>query len=341
LPPEVFSATVVIGPLPAAYIKEEHQLSEVAVNPLVVLETERTVRLARGGRLLPWLGPALRGLTGGRLRARACRLSVAEQISRWKNCAGCPHMHGCAYGEVYEPDPPAGLHLLAGWENAARPLVVSPAFPMPEDGRVGLTFPVTVAFIGPTAAGHAADFWECFRLGGADLAIGLGDDHVLFDVEPGPDRQFEVRLPLDPAECPGWAAWVRVELISPLFLQSSESEGRKRVVHQPTFGDLLRAGLRVFGPLHRLYAEALPEDVFARVKAAAEGVPTVEAHFRDFVQPKWSHRTKERFDLRGITGSAVYGPVPRWLVPWLEWAGRIHVGTHRVAGAGGWRVTAA
>jgi len=30
---------------------------------LEVLETNRVLRLTRGGRLLPWLGPALRGLT--------------------------------------------------------------------------------------------------------------------------------------------------------------------------------------------------------------------------------------------------------------------------------------
>jgi hypothetical protein len=313
----------------------------VAVTPLIVLETERTIRLARGGRLLPWLGPALRGLAGGRLRARACRYPVAEQISHWQHCAGCPHLSGCAYGEVYEPDPPAGVHLPPGWENTARPLVVSPAFPVPEHGRAGLAFTVTVTFIGPAAARHASDFWESFRLGGADLAIGLGDDHVLFDVEPGTDRQAEVHLPLGPADRPGSVAWARVELTSPLFLQSSGPSGRKRVVERPTFGDLVRAGLRTLGPLHRLYGEPLPDDVFARVKMAAEGVPTIEAHFRDFGQRKWSHRQKEGFDLRGITGSAVYGPVPAWLVPWLDWTGRLHAGTHRIAGAGGFRTSIA
>jgi hypothetical protein len=30
--------------------------------------------------------------------------------------------------------------------------------------------------------------------------------------------------------------------------------------------------------------------------------------------------------------------VPRALVPWLALAGQLHVGGHRVAGAGGWRI---
>ncbi len=308
---------------------------------LPILETERTIRLARAGRLLPWLGPALRGLAGGRLRARACRQPVGLQISRWERCAGCPLMPGCAYGEVYEPDPPPGLRLLAGWESSARPLVVSPAFPLPEQGRPGLAFPVAVTFIGHAAAGHAAAFWESLRTGGADLAIGLGDDHVLFDVEPGPDRTTEACLPLSSDDRPGWSSWARIDLTSPLFLQSSGTGKRKEVVRCPTFGELLRAALRLFGPLYRLYAEPLPEEVFGRVKAAAEAVGTLDAHFSDFGQRKWSNRSKERFELHGITGWAVYGPLPAWLVPWLEWAGRLHVGTHRVAGAGGWRVTVA
>src|SRR5438477_3298206 len=100
---------------------------------LFVCQTRRTVRLARGGRLLPWLGPALRGLTGGRLRARACRHSVAEQLTRWKHCRGCPLMAGCAYSETYEPAPLPGLPLVAGWKDMARPIVIAPAFPLPED----------------------------------------------------------------------------------------------------------------------------------------------------------------------------------------------------------------
>src|SRR4051812_28211939 len=98
------------------------------MSPLTVRRTTRVLRLARGGRLQPWLGPALRGLAGGGPRARRCRLPVAEQLGPRRYCAGCPQMAGCAYGETFEPDPPAGLHLAAGWENAARPLVVAPAF---------------------------------------------------------------------------------------------------------------------------------------------------------------------------------------------------------------------
>ena len=138
--------------------------------PLHILETVRLIRIARAGELRAWLGPALRGLAGGRLRASVCVLPVLEQITTRRYCRGCPQMAGCAYGETVEPDPPAGVHLAAGWENAARPLVVAPAFPLPELGQPGFTFPVRVVFVGTIAAGHADVFWDALRVWQATLA---------------------------------------------------------------------------------------------------------------------------------------------------------------------------
>ncbi len=156
---------------------------------LTVLEARRVLRVARGGRLQPWLGPALRGLAGGRLRARACRPPVADQLCRWARCAGCPLMAGCAYGETLEPDPPAAR---------------------PDD-----LIPLTVTFVGPAAAGHAAAFCDALHAGGADPLLGLGEDRVLFDVLPGdgPDR----RDALDLAADPGYAPAVRMVLAASPF----------------------------------------------------------------------------------------------------------------------------
>lgn len=311
------------------------------MTPLPVLETVRLVRLARGGRLRPWLGPALRGLAGGRLRAAACVLPVAEQLTTHRYCRGCPHMAGCPYGETVEPDPPAGVELPAGWEGAARPLAVAPAFPLPAVGQPGFTFPVRAVFVGRAAGGHAVAFWEALRVGGADPELGLGPDKVLFDVLAAgePDRATGVVLPVGPADAPDTVPAVRVTLTGPLFLNApADDGGRRRPVGRPTFADLLRAGLRVLGPLHRLYAERLPDEVFVRAKGAAERVPAGPGRFEPFDQERHSGRTGERYAARGVVGWGEYGPVPGWLVGWLEWAGRLHVGTHRIAGAGGWGV---
>jgi hypothetical protein len=41
---------------------------------------------------------------------------------------------------------------------------------------------------------------------------------------------------------------------------------------------------------------------------------------------------------KAIVGGGVYADVPLSLLPWMLWAGRLHAGGHRVAGAGGWRL---
>ncbi len=46
---------------------------------LRVLLSERILRIARPGRLQPWLGPAIRGLTGGRLRAMSAGFPCANK----------------------------------------------------------------------------------------------------------------------------------------------------------------------------------------------------------------------------------------------------------------------
>jgi hypothetical protein len=305
---------------------------------LQVLFSTRMIRLARRGRIQPWLGPAFRGLTGGRLKAITCRQTVADQLASWSYCQGCPLQDGCAYGETFEPDPPPGVQLPQGQDQAARPIVFDPQFPLMETPDAGYTFPLRIIFIGPTAITHADDVWESLRIGGADLGLGLGEEHIPFDVLGSqiPDQREEVNLPLMPANDNALSS-VGVELTSPLFLNQRDGDKREPLL-KPSFADLLRAGLRALGPLHKLYGIPLPEEVFAQVKSAAEQVQTRSSKLMEFQQGKWSHRTKERFVLRGVIGQLCFEEVPQWLIPWLEWAGRLHVGTHRVAGAGGWQL---
>jgi hypothetical protein len=295
---------------------------------LDVLETHRVLRVARGGRLVPWLGPALRGLAGGRLKARACRHPVLDQVTRWRHCTGCPLRAGCAYGETVEGG--------GDGPDATRPVVVAPAYPCPEDGRVGDRVPVRVLFAGPVAAAHAAAFWEALRVGGADPGLGLGEDRVLFDVLPGaePDRTEAVELPADPAAVPGAVPRVRVTLTGPLVLMTRAGGTERYLVERPTLAHLLRP----WAALGRLFGGAVSDAAVRAVGDLAAGVRALGAEFRMVEFVKRSHRTGDRWEGRGVVGWGEYGPVPAGLLPWLRWAGRLHVGTHRVAGAGGFEV---
>jgi hypothetical protein len=304
---------------------------------LEVVRITRTLCLTRPGRLWPWMGPALRGLLGGRLKEAVCRQPAELRDTRWRYCAGCPHLAGCAYGATLEPDPPAGAAVFAGQERAARPVVLALPFPLPPRAAPGLELPLAVTFIGPAAA-HAEAVWRALAEAGADPAGGFGPDHVTFALAPARLVQRDV-LDLPPAVTGrDWLPAVEVELTAPLFLRRRDGD-RRRHVAAPSFADLLRAALRTLGGLAALYDAPLPAD-FAGLKRAAETVPTLHADFRDFHQRQWSNRRGDARPLWGVVGAAVYGPLPAELARWLAWGGRLHVGTDRVAGAGGWRVRA-
>src|SRR3954454_10757327 len=102
---------------------------------LLYLRVRRTLRFTRPGRLLPWLGLALRGLLARPFKERVCVHPPAEREQRWVHCRGCPHMSDCPYGQTLEPDPPPGAAIFQGQEQAARPLVLSLPFPMPAQVR--------------------------------------------------------------------------------------------------------------------------------------------------------------------------------------------------------------
>lgn len=307
---------------------------------LSVLVTRRRLRMRLGGRLQPWLGPALRGLTGHFLRVASCRQPYETWSNRWKYCRGCPLMKGCAYGETYEPDPPQGVHVAAGWEQIARPVVIAPQFPLPERVPAGYEFEVTVLFLGAQSQAHSDALWQALARGGACASWGLGPEHILFEVGPYlVKQQFPLVLPSKPVS--GTAHYVvRVGLTSPLFLRTRcQQQPSRQWVRQPSFADLLRAGLRVLGPLHQFYgAGSLPGKVFQRMKENSQNVQTLATHFQSYSQPKVSQRGDTRLWLKGIVGEAWYAPVSEELIGWLQAAGLVHVGMHRIAGAGGWTV---
>jgi hypothetical protein len=317
-------------------------IAEAPVSELEVLETNRVLRLTRPGRLLPWLGPAVRGLAARRFKANVCRYPPSVQNGERRECKGCPYMFECPYGRTVEPDPPPGAHVFPGQADATRPLVIAPDFPAPADGAVGLELPVRVTFIGRAAATHADEFWAALAEAGRGPRAGFAPNNATFVVErarpPVPEAVWRtIDLPTDPAACPGAVEWVRVRLTGPLILRPEGVDGR-RLLATPSFADLLRASLRLLGMVFRLYAEPLPEAAFATLKNLASGVPTRTSDFGIIRQPKWSSRTRQGGIVAGAIGEAEYGPVPAVLVPWLAWGGRLHVGAHRVAGAGGWRI---
>jgi len=308
---------------------------------LEVLETTRWLRLEKSGRLQPWLGPALRGVVALPFKERVCRQTDSAGRPP-KYCAGCPLQRECPYGRTFEPAAPEGYVPRSGEHELVRPFVLAPRFPMPTQSRIGALITVRAIFIGPDASTAAPAFWDAMKQAGSDPQRGLGPDRIPFRVML-PTQSKEVfnasrmELPTDETTQPGVIERVRVRLTSPLILRDERS-GKRESVRAPQFIDLLRACLRTLGPLCRTVGTPLPESVFRLAKEAGQRVECEESAFRSFEQVRWSNRTEEHAMIRGVTGETVYREVPRWLLPWLEWGGRLHVGTLRNSGAGSWTV---
>jgi hypothetical protein len=303
---------------------------------LEVMRTTRRLVFTRHGPLLPWMGPALRGLLGWRLKTVFCRQPREEWNGRWRYCAGCPHMAECAYGQTLEPDPPLEAEVFRGQEQAARPMVLCLPFPMPLEARPGLKVPVTLTLVGRLAIAQADHIWRSLNEAGTES--GFDPDHTTFVIEPDGEMveraMVELPLALDGESLP----WLRVELDAPLLLRSMDETGRRRHIADPSFADLLRASLRTLGGLFALYDAPLAAN-FAHLKDAAADVPLVESGFESFYQRRWSNRARQARPVHGVVGWGVYGPLPAALMRWLVWGGQLHVGLDRVAGAGGWEVT--
>jgi hypothetical protein len=308
-------------------------------------EYHLSLRLSRPGRLLPWLGPALRGLVARSFKERVCRQSPAERRTRWVHCAGCPHMDRCPYGQTFEPDPPPGREVERGRDDPIRPVVLAPYYPVPADARPGLMIPLRALAVGAAALGQLPALLEA--LGEAGPRRGLGNDGVTFTVnenragclgELGP-----ADLPATPDALPGKVPRLGVGLTAPLFVtrptgqQRPSGHQKRRPVGRPSLADLLRAALRSVGQLFRVYGEPLAAD-FSALKGAAEQVRLVDDCYEPFVQERYTSRGGQVYELQGVVGGGVYTDVPLSLLPWLLWGGRWHSGGHRVAGAGGWRL---
>lgn len=330
---------------------------------MIIAAHRLNLRLTRPGTLLPWLGPALRGMVAWEFKEQVCRHPTRERRQRWRHCTGCPHLAECPYGQTYEPDlspslqqllrddqadladdneaiPPVGKRQVLPHDGeATRPLLLAPYFPVPPIAQPGLEVPLRLTLIG-SAARHSAALLAALAEAGRR---GLGDDRVgfeLFENGTQPDV-FHLRpedLPATPDALPGTLPRVGVGLTAPLFLTfRSQRDGRRRPVCRPQFIDLFRAALRSVSRLFACCDRPL-EVNWDALKEAAAKVCLLEHCYEPFSQPHRSSRSGPQRQLQGVAGGGVYADVPMSLVPWLVWGGRLHVGTYRVHGAGGWRL---
>ncbi len=307
------------------------------------------MRFLDSGRLLPWLGPALRGTVARHLKNRVCFWPPAEREARWKCCKGCPKQPDCPYGITFETAPAPSAANRSGMNDGQRAVALAPYFPVESPAHDGDTVQVRLTLVGRRAIAVADQVVAVLTAENTQFA--LGTDRAPFVIEsqmPQPGWPVGCRILSASAFAASADAlelripWLRIDLMSPLFLKESRGEGKKsRAVFNPRFAHLFRACLRTVGRAFvTLGSGSLEQSVdFAALKAAAERVNTQAASWKPFRQRHFSSRRGQRYALEGVVGSAVFADVPAALLPWLVWGGRIGVGEHRVAGAGCWQIT--
>lgn len=326
------------SPRPAADMSSADPPRGVTIDVATVL-----IEFQSSGRLVPWLGPAVRGVVAGRLRERHCVLPLAEQAGRWRRCRGCDHLPDCGYGRIFEPDEqvlPQSIRAARGLQDVPRAMVLAPAFPAPVRSQPGLRLPMSIVCIGEAARARRAEVEHV--LADAGEAGVFGTDRIRFTVAERGDAPMRIALDAtcfpDGSAGPGRVvARLRVVLTSPLFLRDRDMEGRPVPCRAPSLHRLMRAAVDTVAATALMHAVPLSSDT-RQLVALARDVRTLSAEWHAFDQEKHSNRSRSRFDVRGVVGEAIFADVPGALLPWLALAGQLHVGGHRVAGAGSWRV---
>ncbi|GIW80379.1 MAG: hypothetical protein KatS3mg105_2186 [Gemmatales bacterium] len=312
-----------------------------------ILRRRCVLRFRGSGRLVPWLGPTLRGLVARLFRDNVCRQPVADRFGKWRYCKGCEYMNDCSYGMTLEPDAGASEVFFQGQGDIARPVVFAPSFPCPRVCQTGTELPLEILFLGRRAAQQVEMLWAMLEKAGQRSI--LGPDGIAFDVLGTEDREETIALPTTLADEEGEIGRVEIALQSPLTLHTERPEpgcpvrqtrwgSRPRfLLLRPTFADLFRASARVLGALYALEFNRRLDADFETLKHCANEVALESASYEYFEQRRASSRSGERL-ARGIVGRGWYGPVPKALFAWVQWGGVVHVGTDRVAGAGRWQL---
>lgn len=299
------------------------------------------------GLLVPWIGPAIRGITALRYRAAVCRQPREEWNGRWQHCRGCPHVGSCGYGIAFEPEATASLTSAAATAteasddipqppsiDAVRRVVIAPEFPVKTEARRGDTVNVRITSIGGAVSATVPDILAALATAGQ--RDGLGPDRVRFALADS--RPAASVLVVNPTQLPMLAPAaplprLTIRLDSPLFLREREARSR-RMILTPDFRAFVRHAVRI---VREFFPSATPGPT-ETVETLATGVEAIASDLRPFHQEKASRRTFRRFEMAGVVGACTFADVPCGFLPWLSLAGILHAGGHRVAGAGGWTV---
>ena len=331
---------------------------------LVTSVDDLRLRMLGSGSLFPWLGPALRGALAMTLKNMECRHppararhavpllygvsvpcrvwlrpalraggagggdSPARARERAASAGGRTvlSVSGSGGGGHGDPGPRASHRRaragaaghLAGRVGADRASGGVGSLPTPfRADRFGEPDGLRAPALGPAGRSEGGS-----RALSAAVGVGLTAPLVMMSRDPGGDRRLRQRAKDAEGNAAQPDSWRRTD---------------RRFNVCPTFADLFQISWRLLAELFGRDGDRLPANYLDWMDRATQ-IATVDHCYEPFRQERWSARREERYPVYGVVGGGIYGDVPGAFLPYLYWAGQLHAGTHRIAGAGSWRI---
>ena len=298
------------------------------------------------GKVNPWLGPALRGMSLYSLRRSSCLLGedgfseilrATDSRTDPRRCRNCGQMKSCLYGQAMEPD----LKVLdrpfhQGNRDGMRGVTFGAALQRELNVTVGEQSHVRILSLGPWADAIMPSVLKTLeRLG---KRRGLGPDHVRFrlsEIENAGERyslkagDLPAITDLNPPTIPR----LKITLDSPLV---AATKWGKR---PPEFRQIAMAAIQTVSRAVRQFSDDSFADIdFGRLKSAAGEVESVACDWQSEKYSRSSSRQEVRWNMHSWLGTGVYKNVPAAFLPWLQWGGILGVGDSRNCGAGLWTI---
>ncbi len=322
----------------------------------IALSVYRFTLQAQDELILPdYWGSTIRGGFGHVFRRIACPARRHEP---------CSIPHQCPYHLIFETSPPPDSPALRNLEEIPRPFVIAPPPPRAVHGN-----PASSGAEGPgrtigsrhppgaelsfdlTLIGRAIGFFAYFVVTFRELGLeGLGRGRGRFRL-----KQIDAIDPLSQHLCPVYdaddqlvrAIATRVSLaacrktatgfdghLTIKFLTPTRIKHAGQFVEQPEFHAVFRALLRRLSSLALFHCDVRLDVDYRGLIAEAESVRLVEDRSRHLSFERYSARQRQRMDLGGLIGEAVYEGGLTTFVPYLLFGQWTHVGKNATFGLG-------
>lgn len=306
-------------------------------------------------------GNMLRGSFGHGFRRLCC-------VPECKEARSCPVGMTCPYKAIFEPSPSPEAESLSKNQDIPRPFVFRAPQTLQTRFETGQPFEFELVLIG-----RALDFFPYFVLSFRELAAeGLGLNRAKCRLERV--EQLEVfRNKAGGSDCqpnliyaeetqilqtPTFAeraerleAWIEdrsttqedrvVQRVAIRFITPTLLKSDGEIVSRPEFHHIIKRLRDRINALSTFFGTGPINADFKELGEHAEKIRTVSATTEWVERARTSSKTKQRHELSGFTGKALYeGEIIEFL-PWLALGELTHVGKHTAWGNGWMEVCSA